>query len=223
MNQLPRCDVTPSGSVLRANAWGQAFRLTEVAPHYDGSVDSVHQIIKWLGVEKGGRWKPIPGSTYCNVYATDFAHACGVFLPRVWWNSSAESALVAGKDVKPEYGKTVMELSANALFRWLNGPHSDSFHWKKTMSLTDAQGAANCGLPVVICCRKKVESSPGHIAVVAPETDVIKAKRDDNGDVLLPVLSQAGAKNEELGVASSWWESRDMAEWGVWMYTPPGA
>ena len=35
--------------------------------------------------------------------------------------------------------------------------------------------------------------------------------------------AEAGAKNEELGVASSWWESKDMAEWGIWIYTPPGA
>ena len=50
---IPSCDLVPSGAVLRANAWGQAFRLTEAGPSYDGSVDSVHQIIKWLGVEIG--------------------------------------------------------------------------------------------------------------------------------------------------------------------------
>jgi hypothetical protein len=179
-------------------------------------------IIRWLGVEKGGRWTPKPGTTYCNVYATDFAHACGVYLPRVWWTSSAEATLSSGGSVAASYVTTAQELSANALFRWLAGPHSAEFGWRRTASLTDAQAAANGGQPAVICCRKKVESSPGHIAVVAPESHVLGAKRDPaSGEVILPVLSQAGARNQELGIATSWWTSPDMAEWGAWYQDLP--
>lgn len=220
MSQIVRCDLSSAAPVLRANSWGQAYRLTETPPPYDGSAASIHAIISWLGVEKGGRWKPQPGTTYCNVYATDFAHACRVYLPRVWWNAASESALAAGRATSPVYGKTVVELSANALFRWLAGPHSTAFGWQRSSSLTAAQDAANGGLPVVLCCRKKIESSPGHIAVVAPELASIIAVRDSAGEVTLPVLSQAGARNEELGVAKPWWLSPDMAEWGVWIHDP---
>ena len=213
---IPKCELTTSSPVLRANDWGYAFRLTEVSPAYDRTPESLHAIIKWLGVERGKRWKPRPGSTYCNVYATDFSHACGVYLPRTWWSPSAEKDLLAGKDVSPTYGTSAMELSANALYRWLSGPNSEGFGWHRLEDFSTAQNLANGGYPVVICCRKKVEASPGHIAVIAPESDTVVAKRDEEGNVLLPVLSQAGAKNEELGVASSWWNSSDMAEWGVW-------
>lgn len=196
--------------------------MTEVPPRYDASPASIHAIISWLDVERGARWRPKPGTTYCNVYATDFAHACGAYLPRVWWNMSAEKLLAGGVVVKPSYASTVMELSANALYRWLSGPHSSTFGWRRTASLTVAQEGANRGAPVVLCCRKKVEFSPGHIAVVAPESDVVKATRDASGEVVLPVLSQAGAKNEELGVAGNppWWTSKDMAEWGIWVHDP---
>ena len=217
MSQLPKCDLAASTVVLRSNSWGHAYRLTEKSPSFDHTPVSIHEIIKWLGVEKGDRWKPKPGSTYCNVYATDFAHACGVYLPRVWWNSSSESKLSSGMQVSPTYNGTVIELSANALFRWLSGPHSSTFGWRRVFSFTEAQSAADIGIPVVICARKKSEASPGHIAVIAPESDVVKPVRNASGEVVLPVLSQAGAKNEELGVASAWWTSSDMAEWGMWI------
>ena len=213
---IPKCELTTSSSVLRSNDWTYAFRLTEPSPHYDRTPEAIHAIIKWLGVERGKRWKPRPGATYCNVYATDFANACGVYLPRVWWMPAAERDLLAGKSVTAAYGTTAMEMSANSLFRWLSGPHSGQFGWLRLDDLSGAQNLANGGHPVVICCRKKVEASPGHIAVVAPETDSVRAVRDGEGNVLLPVLSQAGARNEELGVASSWWDSPDMAEWGAW-------
>lgn len=217
MSQLPECDLSAPFSILRANSWGHAYRLTEKSPAYDHTPDSLHEIIKWLGVEKGNRWRPIPGSTYCNVYATDFAHACGVYLPRVWWNYDSELKLISGMTVAPMYNKTVIELSANGLFRWLSGVHSAHFGWRRVFSFTEAQSAADIGMPVVICARKKSESSPGHIAIIAPESNAVKPVRDSKNEVVLPVLSQAGAKNEELGVASAWWVSSGMAEWGMWI------
>ncbi len=220
MTQLPRCDLKTSAPVLRANDWGQAFRITEQGPAYDGTPESIHAIIKWLGVEKGRRWAPKPGTTYCNVYATDLAHACGVYLPRVWWNQSSEVALASGATVNPSYGTTAMELSANSLFKWLAGPHSTTFGWRRTASIAEAQDAANNGRVVVICSRKRSESSPGHIAVIAPETPSVLAPRDGSCAVTLPVTSQAGARNEELGVSSAWWHAADMADWGAWINEP---
>ena len=218
MTLIPRCDLKASSPILRANDWGHPYRLTEAPPAYDRTPASLHAIFSWFGVERGGRWRPKPGTTYCNVYATDVAQACGVYLPRVWWSDSSLKKIEKGELVTPTYGSTVVELSANALFRWLSGPHSESFGWYRLNELATAQNLANEGYPVVICCRKKVESSPGHIAVVGPESDTVKAVKDAADFTLLPVLSQAGAKNEELGVAGHppWWTSDGMAEWGAW-------
>lgn len=214
---IPRCELDSPNSVLRSQSWGQAYRLTEKGPNFDGSPESITSIIKWLGVESGARWKPTASSTFCNVYATDFCNACGVYLPRVWWSKDAESDLISGREVKPVYGKNAYELSANALYKWLASDHSSSMGWTRTSSVTEAQKAANSGSPVVICARKKIESSPGHISVLAPECEVLKAERVGN-EVTRPVQSQAGAKNEELGLASHWWEMKEMAEWGIWVH-----
>ena len=215
--KIPRCDLDSPKSVLRNQGWGQAYRLTENGPAFDGSPESLISIIKWLGVESGARWKPTPSSTYCNVYATDFCHACGVYLPRVWWSKEAEADLQSGKEVKAVYGKTAFELSANALYRWLDGPISSSMGWTRTSSVTEAQRSANSGSPVVICARKKIDSSPGHVSVLAPECGGLTAERIGD-EVKRPVQSQAGAKNEELGLAGGWWEMKDMAEWGIWVH-----
>lgn len=216
MDSIIPCDLEPPAQVLRSYNWSQAYRLTEKGPEYDVSAESILQIINWLDVEKGKRWQPTKSATFCNVYATDFAHACGAYLPRVWWTPDAEKLILSGKAVKAEYGKTAAELSANSLFRWLAGPHSEWFGWKRTVSFTEAQNAVNLGSPAVVCARKKVDSSPGHISVVAPETPDLQAKRS-NGEVELFVQSQAGAKNEVRALAGSWWDMKEMAEWGIWI------
>lgn len=215
---VPRCDLPrPNVTIARANASGQAYRLTEPGcPPYDGTAESVMAILRWHDVERGGRWKPLPATTYCNVYATDVAHACGVYLPRVWWAQAAIKSFQNGTPVSAVYAKTVVELSANMLYRWLAGPFSVDFGWR-LVTLTEGQDAANQGRPVVICARKVVEAHSGHISVLAPETDTVRAVRDAAGNVRLPAQSQAGGRNELHAVARNWWGGADMAEWGVWV------
>lgn len=208
-----------SGPILRRNAWGQAYRLTEDAPVYDGSPESVHAIVRWLGVEKHARWTPKGGTTYCNVYAHDLCNAMGAYVPRVWWSKTAQTMLENGHEVRPVYASTVYELSANALFRWL-ADHSDKFGWRRTADLHEGQDFANRGHAVVICSRRKVEAAPGHISVVVAESPRAYAKLSLDGESFHPVQSQAGGRNVECAPLGPWWAGREMAEWGCWIHDP---
>ena len=55
--------------------------------------------LELLDVEHNARYRPADSKTYCNIYATDFAHACGYFLPRTWWLESAIDRFRAGDRV----------------------------------------------------------------------------------------------------------------------------
>jgi len=201
--------LTAPSNTLRANAWGQAFHLTEPAPPYDGTPESILAIVSWLGVEKSGRWRPKPGTTYCNVYAYDLCNAIGAYAPRVWWGNKS--------DAEPVLGKNVFELSANALYSWFV-QHSEEFGWKKVKTLDELQDAANAGNAAVIVGKNKNAQASGHICCVVPESGKLMAKRVD-GQVVLPVQSQAGAYNYELSLISEWWKSPSFAEFGFWVHS----
>lgn len=206
-----------SGATLRRNAWGQSYRLTEAAPVHDGTAVSTLSIIRWLDVEHQARWAPKKGVTYCNVYAHDLCAIQGAYLARVWWLPNSLAALQTGRDVAPLYGATVGELSANMLFRWLD-QWSELYGWVRTDSLDDAQDAANRGDAVVICARQHDEAKPGHISCVVPETTTMRAKRDANDRVLVPVQSQAGGRNLMHGLTGRWWVGPEMEEFGIFIH-----
>lgn len=206
----------PNGETLRANAWGQAYALTETPP----SVDTI-DIVRWLAVERHARYRPHAGTTYCNVFAYDACNAIGAYLPRVWWTPDAVAAIQRGDAPAPKLNITVQELSANALFAWL-AQWSASFGWVRSASLDEAQDAANGGRAVVICARNRNAGHSGHISVVCPETDTVTALRGESSAVKLPVQSQAGGKNYELSVMgpAAWWLAPTFAEWGIWIHEP---
>ncbi len=226
MPALPAAHLPPQGSTLRDRDWGQAYRLTEAPPVLDllglappPDPALTLALVSWLGVERHARWRPHGGTTYCNVYAHDLCSLLGAYLPRVWWTSSAARALAAGVDVRPIYLSTVAELSANALFRWLED-HSSDFGWRPA-SLDDAQDAANRGRAAVICARNAREAAPGHISVIVPESPRCSAVRDDRGLVTVPVQSQAGGRNVEVGALPNpgrWWASSSFPAWGCWVH-----
>lgn len=217
--RIPSPAHLPLVPVKRTNGNGRAYRLSESsAPTHDGSPESTLAIVSWLAVEQHERWRPGGGQTFCNVYATDVAWLMGAYLPRVWWLPAALAEFARGTTPTVRYAATVGELSANALFRWLD-QWSMHFGWRRSVSMDEAQLAANRGHCVVICARHKVEVSSGHISCVAPESDRARALRDGQG-VLLPVQSQAGGRNVELGVTppGAWWLSGSFAEWGIWIH-----
>lgn len=181
---------------------------------------SIEVIVDWLDPEKPThkRYWPRNGLTFCNIYAHDFCHLAGVYLPRVWWNATAIAKLSAGIAVEPRYGATVDELRANDLFRWLRdfGPQ---FGWRQTGTLTKLQLAANSGGIGLIVARRKEEGKSGHIVIVVPEADERRAKRDTAGEVSMPLQSQAGAKNFRYSTGTGpWWTSAQFAEFSYWIH-----
>lgn len=106
-------------------------------------------VIKQFNVEGNPRYKPrdvtgdgIP-ETFCNVFATDVAQACGVVLPH-WWRGR--------------------EYTANALYDWL-GDEGAEFGWEP-VDEAGAVKAANEGRLALAIWQNP--NGPGHVAVVIP-------------------------------------------------------
>lgn len=220
----PPVHLAPRGITMRKNAWGQPYALNEPGQPARGGADpaaraaSLLDIIKWLRVEHHARYKPTSGTTYCNVYAYDYGTLAGAFLPRVWWRQSAIAAIRSGQSVSPDLGKTVDELSANALYGWFD-TWSRSFGWTRVPRLDDLQDSANRGALGVISGMHKAPRASGHISVVAPESATMTAARED-GRVVLPVQSQAGARETllEYGRGKAWWTGQQFKEFGFWVH-----
>lgn len=203
----------PPSPIRRADPWGHAYPLHE--PDQPTREASLLGLIRWLAVEQHQRYRPKLSTTYCNVYAHDFCYLAGVYLPRVWWQQHAVEAFERGEEPSAEYGATVGELSANALFRWLER-WSSNFGWRRAQSLDELQDAANAGEVAVICAHRKVESEPGHISVVVPETELQAQRRE--GRVVVPVQSQAGARPSQHAVGDPWWSGAQFQTAGFWRH-----
>ncbi|HVG20251.1 MAG TPA: hypothetical protein VNI02_14470, partial [Blastocatellia bacterium] len=129
-------------------------------------------IINWLAVDKKThlRYQPRPKTTFCNIYAHDYCHLAGVYLPRVWWTPGAIEALAQGHSVQPLFGKTIDEQRANDLFRWLRD-FGLRFGWRQTGTLSKLQLEVNQGAVGLMVARRRADGLSGHIVVVVPETD----------------------------------------------------
>ena len=152
------------------------------------------------------------------MYAHDYCHLAGVYLPRVWWTSQALLKLAAGETMEPLIGNTIREMRANDLFRWLRefGP---GFGWRQTGELSKLQTEVNQGAIGLICARRKEDGRSGHIVVVVPETPQEQAKRSALGEVVAPLQSQAGVTNFRYGTSrQNWWNGEQFAEAGFWLH-----
>jgi hypothetical protein len=177
----------------------------------------LHAIVQMLDVANSPRYLPTIKHTYCNIYAYDVCHLAGVYLPRVWWMSKALIDISRGLDPGVVYGKTVSELTANALFDWLS-EWGDEFGWQRCATVNELQDAANRGSLGVICAQRKQLSTSGHIVVVLPETPAHPADR--RGPALLPLQSQAGANNKQY-FTNQWWIDRGFQFRAVGFWTHP--
>ncbi|HEU4766930.1 MAG TPA: hypothetical protein VFS77_06130 [Pyrinomonadaceae bacterium] len=178
-------------------------------------------IIDYLAVDKSThkRYKPITNATFCNIYAHDYCHLAGVYLPRVWWTAGAIERLAQGHTVPINLGQTIEEQRANDLFRWLRD-FGLRFGWRQTGSLTSLQLEVNQGAVGVIVARRKNDGLSGHIAVVVPETDAESAKRNSAGEVTAPLQSQAGRNNFRYGTGGpNWWKGNQFAESAFWLHS----
>lgn len=177
-------------------------------------------IIEWLSVDKEThlRYRPHNKMTFCNIYAHDFCHLAGVYLPRVWWTPGAIESLALGNEIKPMYGSTIDEQRANDLFRWLRD-FGLRFGWRQTGSLSKLQLEVNQGAIGLIVARRKNDGLSGHIVLVVPETDNFRARRNTSGDVCAPLQSQAGSTNFRYGTGKTdWWKSDQFAESAFWLH-----
>ncbi len=169
--QPDRADITRRRDGGRAYPLGEAGRPARAGGDAASLAASVSAIVDYLDVANPAhlRYRPAGGTTYCNIYATDLAYLCGVYLPRVWWTDRALLQLREGAQVAVEYGRTVRELNANSLYDWLEdfGP---AFGWRREVELTALQAAANAGQVCVIVARRVDLNRPGHITAVVPET-----------------------------------------------------
>lgn len=177
-------------------------------------------IIDWLAVDdvRHLRYQPREGLTFCNIYAHDFCHLAGVYLPRVWWSSPALLRMSAGHTVAPLIGDTISEVRANNLFRWLRD-FGASFGWRQTGTLSKLQTEVNLGAVGLIIARRKEDGRSGHVVMVVPETHLHSARRNAAGEVIAPLQSQAGLSNFRLGTGkANWWNGEQFAEFAFWLH-----
>jgi hypothetical protein len=215
-----------SGRVTRRNGTDRAHSLNEAGRPDRKGTDAatlrteLAAIVDWLGVDKPAhkRYWPLAPDTFCNIYAHDFCQLAGAYLPRVWWRPTAIAALERGESVEPLYEKTIDEVRANGLFRWLRdfGP---TFGWRQSENATALQLDANQGAVCLIVARRKSDGPPGHITAVMAETEALRARRDDSGAVIAPVQSQAGSNNFRYSTYRQlWWLDEKFAESAFWVH-----
>lgn len=176
-------------------------------------------IVDYLAVDKSAhkRYQPTGHATFCNIYAHDFCHLAGIYLPRVWWTEKAIEKLTAGQSVEPLIGNTIREMRANDLFRWFKD-FGLRFGWRQTGTLDKLQQAANQGGVGVIVALRKLENLSGHIVTIPPETEQHQAERKQ-GVVTKPLQSQAGAVNFRYGTSSlNWWKGAQFADSAFWIH-----
>ena len=218
--QQDRADITRRRDGGRAYPLGEAGRPVRAGGDAASLAASVSAIVDYLAVANPAhlRYKPAGSTTYCNIYATDLAYLCGVYLPRVWWTDRALLQLREGAQVAVEYGRTVRELNANSLYDWLED-HGPAFGWKREVELTALQAAANAGQVCVIVARRVDLNRPGHITVVVPETGDAKAVRNAQDEVVRPLESQAGTRNVLRGAAAgAWWLNSRFQAHAFWRH-----
>jgi predicted chitinase len=165
------------------------------------------------------RYRPKPGTTFCNIYAYDYCTRAGAYLPRVWWRDQSLRVIEAtGAAPEPRYGNTVRELNANMLLEWFED-YGEAFGWRRETCLDVLQSEANRGGVCVIVAQHRDANRSGHIAAVAPENGAHAAKRSAAGRVLRPLESQAGTKNHRFVTKSSaWWAAERYQDFGFFCH-----
>jgi hypothetical protein len=220
---VPAAQLQLNRAVTRTNKrWPYALNEPGAPTRHAGSANAVAEIaaiIDWLDSQNSDhvRYWPKPHSdTYCNIYAYDYCYLSGVYLPRVWWKRDALRDLQKGKPVVADYGTTVSEQSANALFDWLANWSAD-FGWTREQDLTKAQQAANEGKVVVMSGKKRNLKKAGHITAIVPEAGAHQALRDQDGKVTVPLQSQAGRNNHRYH-HNDWGTNDSWRARGVWVH-----
>ena len=126
------------------------------------------------------RYQPRDGDTFCNIFAHDYCHLRGAYLPRVWWLETNQHK--RGDLVAPIWGRNVREMNANSLTTWLEN-FGSGFDWKFCTNDKELQQKANEGKTAIICAR--APRRIGHVTVVIPSMHTF----------VNPMQAQAGVRN----------------------------
>lgn len=208
---------TGIATALSLNENGQPGRIGQTPEERRAELAA---IIEWLAVDKAShkRYLRQGNTTFCNIYAHDYCHLAGCYLPRVWWAPASIEALTKGETVEPLLPKTIKEQRANALFHWLED-FGLRFGWRQTGTLTKLQTEVNQGAIGLIVALRVDEETPGHIVMVVPETNDHRARRDSAGEVIAALESQAGITNFRYGAGKlNWWKDAKFAESAFWLH-----
>ena len=174
-----------------------------------------------LNPEGSTRYQASGGSTFCNVFAHDYAWLMGAFLPRMWWNDPEKvfNDMQAGQGTEIQYGVNSHEVRANELHTWMGG-WGPRFGWASlgeptSAVLQEAQEYANRG-SVVMVTASTGNSSSGHIVSIISESGDQKARWE--GDMFLPVQAEAGAANNNGWTNSYMYKQLYGGGKGVWVH-----
>lgn len=223
VSTLPESHMRQAGH-KRSQESGRAFPLDESnmpfrrASDADDKATEIIAITKYLDPGKTAHKRYQPGrSTFCNIYAYDFAYLSGVFLPRTWWTDGSLSAIRAGRIPEVVYGETVRELNANSLFDWFV-EFGAAFGWSRAFDIDALQAAANTGDVCIIVAQRTNLNESGHIVAVIPEHSRLEATRRD-GKVVQAVESQAGRENFRAKVQNTqWWRGSRFRDFAFWRH-----
>jgi hypothetical protein len=169
--------------------------------------------ISKLDVEnKASVMQPKNGKTFCNIYAYQynrlmFSHLKEEekpYFPRLWWSVQALSLLEKGLPVVIDYGNTVFEMNANAIYDWFL-EWGEVYGWtiksysKDEIRMSDVQKLVNGGKVAYVIGKHSNPKYSGHFTCVVPEVGNYRYS-----DELGLVQSQAGATNKRLFTAENY-------------------
>ena len=213
-------DITRSLDGGRAHPLGEGNMPRRRGARPAAKARELHAIVAWLdnAARAHRRYRAPRGQTFCNIYAYDYCYLANVYMPRVWWRGPALRQLGDGMPVDVAYGRTVVEVNANALFDWFVDYGGD-FGWSVVHDLDLAQAAANNGEICLIVAKHADQNAAGHVSAILPERPDLAARRRRDGSIVVPVESQAGSRNTPLHVsARRWWIAKKFAAFSFWRH-----
>lgn len=176
-------------------------RADDAVPRYinvgQRSAQNYNMIIDQFKVQTNRRYKPVGGSTWCNIFAWDVMKA--MHVPFSHWVAPNGRPLTHNEAKKT---KGAYECNVRSHQSWLKN-YGSRYGWRKVTAL-EAQKMANKGKPTLV-----LNTSGTHIAVVRPETSKYKYSTNN------PVISQAGKYNVNYGKAGTYFGTTKNLEYWV--------
>jgi hypothetical protein len=131
---------------------------------YRNSV-TYRSVAEQFGLDVHPRWKPSPGTTWCNLFLADFTRACGCEVPReiggVYLRALHQILWLRG-----ELRRSDLSSGKPAELYPLQGAHHG---WAQVDEL-GARSRADRGMPTVATWINPVRTASSHVAAVMPSS-----------------------------------------------------